>query len=138
MNIQIKQRIAGIIVVMVILAVIVPLLLTGSKHSQHVALVNTVIPKDIPQHQGDVPSHKLYKYWVVQLASFSNKTHADDLVSKLQTDGFNGYVESAIVANSPVFRALVGPEHNKKRAEVLVKKLYQTFHMKGIVVKNEV
>jgi DedD protein len=73
--------------------------------------------------------------WIIQLASFSEKSHAEKLVTKLREKGFAAYVHEARAENNLLARVYVGPELNKEKAERVLKKLHEEFRMEGEVIK---
>jgi DedD protein len=61
--------------------------------------------------------------WVVQVGSFSNMENAKKVESDLQQKGFPAFVEDTELNGKKLYRVLVGPEVDKKRAEKMVPKL---------------
>jgi len=76
--------------------------------------------------------------WAVQLGSFSAKKNADQLVNKLQKNGFTAYVKLAPKPHNNVHRVFIGPETDKHHAQDIVKNLNNKMHMKAIVVRYTV
>lgn len=158
MDIRLKQRIVGIIILVIVLAIVIPLLFTGSKQERSGAGMSTIIPKlpVTPTLQQPVTSAptvvqttpkvqntgvpivdavpKTQPGWAVQLASFNNKINADNLIKKLQNKGFDAYVQQ--IQNK--YRVFIGPEVERQQAENLVKQLQRLFNLNGIVVKYKV
>ena len=61
--------------------------------------------------------------WVVQLGSFSSRENADRVAKDLQAKKFPAFVEPAEINGKELFRVLVGPEIDRKRAEQMMSKL---------------
>ncbi len=73
--------------------------------------------------------------WVVQLGSFANAGNARSLRDRLRAKRFAAFVESVRHDGRSVTRVYVGPELDRKRAQVLVKKLLAETRLKGMVVR---
>lgn len=73
--------------------------------------------------------------WTIQLASFSEKSHAEKLVKKLRQKGFPAYVHEAHAEHNSIARVYVGPELNKEKADKLMRKLHEEFRLQGEVIK---
>ncbi len=58
--------------------------------------------------------------WVVQVGSFSNQENAKKLESDLQQKKFPAFVEQTELDGKKLYRVLVGPEVDKKRAEQIL------------------
>ncbi len=61
--------------------------------------------------------------WVVQAGSFSNRENADKIVKDLQGKQFPAFLEPTVVDGKTLYRVLVGPEVDQKRAEQMAEKL---------------
>jgi DedD protein len=61
--------------------------------------------------------------WVVQLGSFSLRENADRVAKDLQAKKFPAFVEPAEIGDKHLFRVLVGPEIDQKRAEQMLSNL---------------
>lgn len=75
--------------------------------------------------------------WVVQLGSFADKINAENLMKKLQTNGFAAYSH---IIKSPqggtLVKVVAGPYLQRNEATNAQLKIQQTFNLKGIVVKT--
>ena len=56
--------------------------------------------------------------WVVQIASYTDKAHADAMLSQLRDAGFEGFLEEVTVTRTQ-YRVRVGPEAYRREAEKL-------------------
>ncbi len=54
------------------------------------------------------------KSWVLQVASFRQETHAEDLRKKLAAEGFPAYTRAMAYKNGTVNRVYVGPKLDKE------------------------
>ncbi len=61
--------------------------------------------------------------WVVQLGSFSSRENADRVAKDLQAKKFPAFVEPTEISGKQLFRVLVGPEIDHKRAEQMLSNL---------------
>lgn len=61
--------------------------------------------------------------WVVQVGSFSNSENAKKLVKELQAKKYAAFTDQVDLNGKILHRVLVGPEVDKKRAELLMEKL---------------
>jgi cell division septation protein DedD len=75
------------------------------------------------------------KKWTVQLATFSKKSNATQLLSKLKSAGFEPRLKEQIISGSKNYRVFVGHyDHNK--AKKVAYKLEKKYHLKGFVVRS--
>jgi DedD protein len=61
--------------------------------------------------------------WVVQAGSFSKRDNADKVVQDLQKKKFPAFVEKTELKGQTLYRVLIGPEVDHKRAEAMAEKL---------------
>jgi DedD protein len=61
--------------------------------------------------------------WVVQLGSFSSHENADRVATDLKAKKFPAFVEPTEINGKQLFRVLVGPEIDHKRAEQMLNDL---------------
>lgn len=61
--------------------------------------------------------------WVIQAGSFSNRQNADKVVKDLQGKKFAAFVEQTEIKGKILYRVLIGPEVDRKRAESTAEKL---------------
>ncbi len=124
-----KQRITGVIVAIIILAVILLLLFVGSEPSnQQVTVTN--------QNQPTQTENTAQGVWAVQIGSFTTKAHATALVKKLQQAGLNPYLNEVVTNNATYYRVFAGNETDQQSADNLKQKLQDNFQLTGIVVKK--
>lgn len=93
------------------------------------------VPKAEPKPVANAPgsaSKGLPSAWVVQVASLSSKTSADELVSRLRKRGFR----ASAVQHDAVFKVSVGPELDRAIAESLMQRLSADAELKlnGFIV----
>lgn len=58
--------------------------------------------------------------WVIQVGSFSKRSNADKLVKDLQGKKYTAFTDQVDVKGKVLYRVLVGPEVDKKRAEKML------------------
>lgn len=136
MDLRVKQRIIGIVVLIILLAVLIPLLFTGSKKIVKEAALSAVIPNP-PSPPVIQPSPKP-PAWVIQLASFSNQVHATQLVSKLTKRGFPASMKAIVNGQNYIYQVIVGPELNRDKAQALAKDLQKSLHLKGLIIRAQI
>lgn len=73
--------------------------------------------------------------WVVQVASLSSRDNAERLVTDLKRRGHSAFLEQVYVNGKNLFRIRVGPEVDRKRAELMLRKIDQQFKLKGQVLR---
>ena len=72
--------------------------------------------------------------WVVQQASFSSQTNADNFRQTLAGQGYNAYVRSAEVDGKTIVRVYVGPLTSREAATRVRDELERRHQSKGMVV----
>ena len=72
--------------------------------------------------------------WYIQLGSFSQKENAFSLRDKLRIQGFPATVDEATIGRSKSYRLVVGPEHDKDRAQAMQARLDKQQHTKSLLV----
>lgn len=166
MQLKIKQRIIGGVVLVAIAAIMIPMFLGGKNTMlQQIAQVKVTVPS-LPQtfsteklaqeqQSGSHPaskskartvskaSKKLHtvvakKAWIVQLGSFTNITNAKRLVKRLRHKGFAAYYVSRKAHHRRYARVFMGPVLSVKRAIQIQKKLHKFFHLKTKVMRYHV
>ncbi|PIZ03746.1 MAG: hypothetical protein COY58_07885 [Gammaproteobacteria bacterium CG_4_10_14_0_8_um_filter_38_16] len=81
-------------------------------------------------------THFSKKEWHVQLAAFSNRKNAENLVRKLRAQHFEAYMHEAILGHRVLVEVMVGPETSEYSAIVMQRRLKQAFHLNGVVRKR--
>jgi len=61
--------------------------------------------------------------WIIQVGSFSKRGNAEKLVKQLRGKSFSTDIEQASVKGRTMYRVLVGPEIDRKRAEAMLARL---------------
>ncbi len=61
--------------------------------------------------------------WIIQVGSFSKRENAEKLVTRLRGKSFSADIEQASVKGRTMYRVLVGPEIDRKRAETMLARL---------------
>jgi Uncharacterized protein conserved in bacteria len=72
--------------------------------------------------------------WVVQVGSFSDEKMTNILSDKLRKAGFTAFVEQSAVKEAEIYRVRIGPELNKKKAEVIRMKLQKEQMLANAIV----
>ncbi|MBL4868612.1 MAG: SPOR domain-containing protein [Pseudomonadales bacterium] len=84
------------------------------------------------------PMRHLQGAWTIQLASFRQNTNAQDLVGKLQAQGYNAYLETLTSKTGNdaglITRVYVGPELKKDRAVKVMAQLEKELNLKDIML----
>lgn len=68
-------------------------------------------------------SPRVSNNWVIQLGSFSRRSNAEKLVGQLQAKGFSASIEPVKVKGKALYRVVVGPEADRRKAEKLLARL---------------
>ena len=99
-------------------------------------------PKDFapaPEVKNNRPSldqSNLPISWSLQLAAFSKALNAEQLQSKLRSDGFHAYTrEGKNSKGNPLYRVYVGPDLRKEKILELRKSIEKDYSLKGMVVR---
>jgi DedD protein len=79
-------------------------------------------------------SQGLPEAWVLQVASFSDKDNAKQLQQKLYKADYPAYVKTFNVADSKVYRVLVGPKLSKQKAADMAKAIEKEFALKSMLM----
>ncbi|MDH5628848.1 MAG: SPOR domain-containing protein [Gammaproteobacteria bacterium] len=76
--------------------------------------------------------------WVIQLASFSSKNNADNMVERLKVKGYKSYTRTALNnKNVSVHRVFVGPYIEKEKAEADKLAVEHETRLKGLLIKYD-
>ncbi len=79
------------------------------------------------------------KAWVVQIASFSDRSNATRLMKKLRAKGFDTYIRTgALKTGKSVSRVYVGPEIQRVKIKRIQRKLKREFKLNGIIRQYKV
>lgn len=75
-------------------------------------------PELVPELESAPPPQRTaLSSWVIQVASFSSRENADNLVKMLRAEKFDSFVEPAQVKGKKVYRVRVGPEIDRRQAD---------------------
>ncbi|MGR9114346.1 MAG: SPOR domain-containing protein [Gammaproteobacteria bacterium] len=74
--------------------------------------------------------------WYIQLGSFSKRDNAFSLRDKLRAQGFPASIDEVVTAHGRSYRLRVGPELDKKRAEVMQSKLEKQNRLDSLLVSE--
>ena len=72
--------------------------------------------------------------WVLQVASFEDKSNAENLKLKLLDDDFPAYIKLFKLPSGQSFRVLVGPKLSKKKASAMAKSIEKKQGLKTLLV----
>lgn len=143
---HLKQRVIGAIVLIALVVIFVPMLLQRSptniesigQFTQRPSMSTPVAPDTASlgqvSNQNTDAVQPIAEAWVVQLGTFSNKHNANQLLKRLQANGFTSYQYQNKVANKTLIRVYVGPEVKKSEAQKLQQLLLQKMRLKGTLV----
>jgi len=138
-NLNQKQRIIGIAVLVILILLLVPLLFTGSAKVIKKSELNTDIPN--PPSKPVIKKIKQQnqaKAWVIQLGTFADKDNANNLIKKLQGKGFNAYSKQQKSANKYIYQVFVGPETDYNKTKAWLKNLQDSFKLKGLIIRYKI
>lgn len=90
------------------------------------------------ESSGQIFSETPPKAWVVQVASFSSKENASNLVEQLRSKGMDAYFRQVIADHATVTRVYVGPEINLAKVKQLQRVLAKKFGLSGVVKEYEI
>lgn len=88
------------------------------------------------KNEAKVSSNYKKESYLVQLASFSKKQNADQLINKLRANGYHATYNAVNTPNGLVYKVVVGQTAQKQQAQVLRKRLAATTQLKGLIVTN--
>ncbi|KPJ68178.1 MAG: hypothetical protein AMJ43_01895 [Coxiella sp. DG_40] len=165
MDKRVKHRIIGVIVLVILVALLIPLFFTGSKKSTGKVYLSATIPnRPLPQvlrRAVDLQELQAQKqngavtlstqptiqqqesidkgaYWVIQLASFADHVNANELMKKLIYKGYVAHIETEKTDKGHEYYVLVGPKMSREKAESLLERLQNTFHLKGLITRYKI
>ncbi len=75
------------------------------------------------------------KAWVLQVASFQDKSNAKKLQETLLENGYPAYVKVFTVHDELIFRVLVGPKLSYERAQSLSKKIVSEHQLRSLIME---
>lgn len=164
MEIRLRQRLVGAIVLVTLLVIFVPIVFkrTMDKNAMPMTVVANIpatpgtpgapdamiLQPDQLNSQAALPGDKMQSAksalklksvpataWVVQLGSFADRTHAQVLQKQLQQHGFTAYIRSrGNDFGSKLAVVYVGPETKRSNAEALLARLDTEMQLKGMVI----
>ena len=79
---------------------------------------------------------KLAPSYVIQVGSFGQESNAKQFANKLKKAGYPSFVKSKSEQKKLMYRVLVGPELDRKRAESNKSKIEKRFNLKAIILKQ--
>lgn len=91
--------------------------------------------KSVNQSYSKLDEKGLPEAWVLQIASFQEKSNAEKLQKKLLADNLSAYIKSFDLPTGKSYRVLVGPQINKAKAEQLVKKIEAKQGLKSMIIR---
>ena len=75
--------------------------------------------------------------WAVQVGSFSSKSNALGLQTRLRDKGFNAFVEAYQAKGGVRYRVRIGPELTADKAKAVAGKLKQEMGIDGLVLRHK-
>ena len=72
--------------------------------------------------------------WVLQVASFKDKSNAQKLQKVLLKDEYPAYIKEFTVNNQKTFRVLVGPKLSKERAQLMSEAIASKYKLRSLVM----
>jgi len=92
-------------------------------------------PAVSPEKQEVKPATKT-RAWVVQVASFSERSKALKLRDRLRKAKYTAFVESVSSGKGTLYRVRVGPVVNREKADALKKQIARDFKIKDALVMS--
>jgi cell division septation protein DedD len=74
--------------------------------------------------------------WIIQLASFSVKSYAEAMVSKLSDLGYSAFIEASKVNDKTIYRVRMYADGDKQAAEKLAQTVGKQLQLKAQVFQN--
>jgi len=141
MDLQLKRRLVGGAVLVLLAVIFLPALFEDGLRSSSPfdqAMPEPPAPGEAPASSvvPDRPHPPLPSAWAVQVGSFTRAANADALVARLRQAGFPAYVARIDRPQGPLYRVRVGPLLRKDEAEALARRLAARFGLKGFVVSH--
>lgn len=165
MDHDLKQRLVGAVVITALAAIFVPMLFddpideSGKMISeltlpdQSIASIETLekLPSNIddivnlPATSANRPIKKkmpsLYsnadlERWFVQVGNFGQEKNALSLQKKIRRQGFPVTISTVSSDTGVVYKVRIGPELDRKRAEVMKKQIYKINNIKGMIISE--
>jgi DedD protein len=84
----------------------------------------------------ETPKTTKQRAWVVQVASFSERSKALKLRDRLRKSGYTAFVESVSMSKGTLYRVRVGPVVKREKADSLRKKIIKEFKIKDALVMS--
>lgn len=91
--------------------------------------------KPSPKAYAKIGSDGLPEAWVLQVASFKEKQNARNLQQNLLKEDIPAYTKAFNLSSGKIYRVLVGPKLNKKKASELSKKIEKGLGLKAMLVQ---
>ncbi len=162
MDQQLKQRLVGAVVITSLAVIFVPMLfddpidqsgkmigaleipplpittVDSEKHALPKSVDDVIsLPKPnvIKQLQSQKVVNKMER-WFVQLGTFADKKNAIALQNKVKNQGFPVKVKAISTEKGAMYRVIVGPELDRKRAEKLKVKIDRLNSINSILSSN--
>lgn len=157
MEIELKQRILGAVVLVALGVIFIPALLDGSGYrSRETRSIEIPLPPKFPPlsqttlepvatpvdekievvvKQQKQPSAAPVQAWALQVGTFSSKENAESYAKGLQKDG-HAYVDDSLVDGKKVYRVRIGPELDRERLEKLKDKLIAERKIKAFITTH--
>lgn len=141
-----RKRIIGAILLLGLAIIIVPMLLNhpvnehlGMSNLHQRPLVASISFSDeqsiglAPTTSASTTDTLVEGAWLIQLASFSEQTNAQQLVKKLQQQ-YPAFLQSLTVDDKSIYRVLIGPFTKQQEAQQLIIDLQKQWQLKGHVI----
>lgn len=144
MDLALKQRLVGAIVLIALAVIFLPMLLDGSGQPES-HTVGVEIPERVeaPASQFDAPDveselsagepepaidseaagEPAASGWVVQVGSFAREANAVVLRDRLRDEGFAAFVSEGVADGEPVWRVRVGPLAEESEARQIAREI---------------
>jgi DedD protein len=75
--------------------------------------------------------------WVIQVASLGDEANAKKLVNKLRADGYRAYSKAGQSSGKAIYRVMVGPKFEKRKALSIKKAVDKAYAVNALVLRFE-
>lgn len=145
MDIKLKQRVVGLLVVLALLAIFMPMIFYKMQAKSTLNLSSNIpSPPQLPDASTAVLGQWLQTLpenvfddpgqWVVQLGTFSDSNNVESLITKLNNNAVPVFKQPIAVKDGrSLIRIFVGPLQSQQQAKQWQQQLYKRYQLNGII-----
>jgi cell division septation protein DedD len=89
-----------------------------------------------PGQEAFLPTESISSPWVINIASFSSKRYAINLLDKIKKDGFNVYITKFKQKDKLWYRVRIGFFPTREYASIVGKDLSERYVLQGLWIAN--